>query len=151
MRFYSVRLLVEDFDACFRFYRDTIGLEPVWGEEGGRYADFKIGNGTLLALFKRDLMATTLGTQQLPSDAPAQDRAAIVLQTDDLDGTVSTLLAKGAPFVTEPKDYSAWTIRAAHLRDPDGNLIELFMALPEERWTEESREADRRARDRLSE
>ena len=151
MRLYSVRLLVEDFDACFRFYRDTLALEPVWGEEGGRYADFKVGQGTLLALFKRDLMATTVGTQRLPSDAPAQDRATIVLQTDNLDSMVSSLLAKGVTFVTGPKDYPAWTIRAAHLRDPDGNLIELFMPLPKEQWTEEAREVDRRASDRVSE
>ncbi len=149
MRLYSIRLLVEDFDACFRFYRDTLALEPIWGEEGGRYADFKASDGALLSLFKRDLMATTVGTQELRSDAPAQDRATIVLQTDDLNGVVSALLARGVTFVTELKDYPAWTIRAAHLRDPDGNLIELFMPLPKERWAEEAREADRRASDRV--
>ena len=151
MPLYSNRLLVDDFDACFRFYRDTLALEPVWGEEGGHYADFEAGDGTLLALFKRDLMAATVGTQKLPSDAPAQDRAAIVIQIDDLDSVVSTLLAKGVTFVTEPKDHPAWTIRAAHLRDPDGNLIELFAPLPKEQWSEEAREADGRASDRLSE
>ena len=96
-------------------------------------------------------MAATVGTQKLPSDAPAQDHAAIVIQTDNLDSVVSTLLAKGVTFVTEPKDHPAWTIRAAHLRDPDGNLIELFAPLPKEQWSEEAREADGRASDRLSE
>ncbi len=131
MRLYSVRLLVGDFDACFRFYRDVIGLEPVWGEEGGRYADFKADDGALLALFKRELMAAAVGTQDLPSSIPSQDRAAVVLQVNDLDKTVSRLRAKGAVFITAPADYPAWTIRAAHLRDPDGNLIELFTPLSE--------------------
>jgi len=131
MKLYSVRLLVDDFDACFRFYRDVLGLEPVWGEEGGRYADFKAGEG-LIALFKRDLMATAVGTEDLPARADAQDRAAIVLQVDDLEETVARLRARGAAFVAEPQDYPAWTIRAAHLRDPEGNLIELFVPLPDE-------------------
>ena len=132
MRLYSIRLLVERFDACFRFYRDVIGLTPVWGEEGGRYAEFKAGDGASLALFKRELMAEALGTGDLPYDARAQDRAAVILQVEDLEKAVSGLRAKGVALVTELKDYPAWTIRAAHLRDPDGNLIELFTPLPEE-------------------
>jgi len=136
MQLNSVRLLVDRFDACFRFYRDVLGLEPVWGEEGGRYADFKAGDGTLIALFRRALMAEAVGTENLPADAPAQDRAALVLQVEDLDAAVPALRDNGAVFITEPKDYPAWTIRAAHLRDPDGNLIELFAPLPRERWTE---------------
>ena len=145
MRLYSIRLLVERFDACFRFYRDVIGLRPVWGEEGGRYAEFKAGDGMSLALFKRDLMAEAVGTRDLPPDARAQDRAAIILQVDDLEDTVSKLQAKGAALVTEPKDYPAWTIRAAHLRDPDGNLIELFAPLPEAHWTPGVREENQRS------
>ena len=94
MRLYSIRLLVEDFDACFRFYRDMIGLEPAWGEEGARYADFKAGNDTFLALFKRDLMAATVSADQLQHDTPTQDRAALVFQTDDLDGTAAEFQGK---------------------------------------------------------
>lgn len=145
MRLYSVRLLVDDFDACFRFYRDVVGLKPVWGEEGGPYADFDAGNGALLALFKRDLMAVAVSTQDLPSSVPAQDRAAIVLQVDDLAVTVSDLRTKGVAFVTEPKNYPAWTIRAAHFRDPAGNLIELFTPLREDQWTQKAREVGHRA------
>lgn len=33
---------------------------------------------------------------------------------------------KGVEFVTEPHDQDAWYLRVAHLRDPDGNLVELF-------------------------
>ncbi len=141
MKLYSVRLLVEDFDACFRFYRDVIGLKPVWGEEGGRYADFEAGGGTFVALFKRDLMAAAVGTEDLPVATPARDRAALVLQVEDLKDAVAGLKAKGVVFVTAPKDYPAWTIRAAHLRDPDGNLIELFTPLPAEQWTQRAEDS----------
>ena len=144
MKLYGIRLLVTDFDASFRFYRDVLGLEPVWGEEGGRYADFKAGNGALIALFRRDVMAAAVGAQDLPPTASAQDKAAIILQVDDVDRTVSRLRSKGAAFVTEPRDYPDWTIRAAHLRDPDANLIELFSPLAKAQWSEDARDVDRR-------
>ena len=51
-------------------------------------------------------------------------------------------------FVNEPKDYPAWTIQAAHLRDPDGNLIELFTSLPKEKWTQDVRDEDLRSKTR---
>lgn len=146
MKLYSIRLLVRDFDASFRFYHHVMGLEVVWGEEGGRYAEFKTGDRVALAIFKRDAMAVALDVKDPPSGVPAQDHTVLILEVDDLEETVATLRERGAHFVTEPTDYPAWTIRAAHLRDPDGNLIEVFTALPEERWTEEVREADRRSK-----
>ena len=50
-------------------------------------------------------------------------------QVDDLDSTVAALGRKGAVFLAGPEDYTDWTIRAAHLRDPEDNLIELFEPL----------------------
>ena len=46
------RLLVEDFAACFLFYRNVLGLEPFMGTEDDVYAEFKTGE-TTLALFRR--------------------------------------------------------------------------------------------------
>ena len=142
MKMYSVRLLVQDFAACFRFYRDVLGLEPVWGDANGPYADFRAGQEVMLALFKRDLMAAAVGTQGLPKDAPAQDKSLVVLQVDDVDETYDRLAELGADFADAPKDYPAWTIRAVHLRDPDGNLIEIFAPLAREKWTQETRAKD---------
>ena len=144
MQLYSLRLLVEDFDACFRFYKDLIGLEPVWGEEGGRYADFKAGNGTFVALFQRELMAAAVGAADLPASTPAQDRTVLVFEADNLDDTAARLRGQGAVFVTDPQDHPEWGIRTAHLRDPDGNLIELFTNLPHEKWSPDLRAKDRR-------
>jgi hypothetical protein len=35
------------------------------------------------------------------------------------------LSGRGVQFVTEPHDQEAWVLRVAHLRDPEGNLIEI--------------------------
>ena len=43
MKLTHVRLLVDDAPACFRFYRDVIGLTPTWGTEAEGYADFDDG------------------------------------------------------------------------------------------------------------
>ena len=47
MELTHIRLLVKDFDACFRFYRDVMGFRALWGDEGSGYANFEVG-GCLL-------------------------------------------------------------------------------------------------------
>jgi hypothetical protein len=47
------------------------------------------------------------------------------------------LKARGAQFVADLTDRPDWGIRTAHLRDPDGNLIELNSPLPREQWADE--------------
>ncbi len=142
MKMYSVRHLVEDFTACFRFYQKDLGMEPVWGDENGPYADLRAGSDVTLALFKKDLMAEAVGTKGLPKSALSQDKSLVSLQVDNLDETYDRLTKAGVGFVNEPKDYPGWTIRAVHLRDPDGNLVELFSPLSREQWTEEAQAKD---------
>ena len=139
-----VRLLVKEFDACFRFYRDVMGFSVTWGEEGDRYGSFRTGEGTALALFQRQAMAETLGTANLPVEAESQDRMVLVFGVEDLDDTVKKLRERGARFVAEPIDHPEWGIRTAHLRDPDRNVIEINSSMPTTEWSEELREESSR-------
>jgi lactoylglutathione lyase len=127
-RLTHVRLLVTDFPACFRFYRDVLGFEALWGEEGGRYADFKVGDA-IVALYDRRLMAEAVGTAGKPVEVEAQDRVLLVFAVEDVDAAYDQLKARGIKFVTEPQDRPDWGIRTAHFRDPDGNLIEIYRDL----------------------
>ncbi len=136
MRVNQVRMLVSDFDSCFRFYRDIMGFKPQWGEEGGTYAYFMVSNETGFALFRRDLMAEAIGTADLPAKADCQDVVALVFEGDDLEKTLADLKSKGVRLVSDLQDYPDWTIRAAHFRDPDGNLIELCGPLDRSKWTD---------------
>jgi hypothetical protein len=52
----------------------------------------------------------------------------------------------GVAFETEPTAYPGFGIRAAHLRDPDGNLIEINELLPAEEWSQDLREEEERFR-----
>jgi predicted enzyme related to lactoylglutathione lyase len=137
MKLTHVRLLVNDFDTCFRFYRDVMGFEVQWGAEGSGYADFRCRGEAMVALFSRSAMAETLGTTELPCDAPCQDRAMLIFEATDLDSKVAALKARGAQFVTELQERPGWGIRTAHLRDPEGTLIEINSPLPQAQWSDE--------------
>ena len=123
------RLLVEDFGAVFRFYRDVMGFTPTYGDENdGIYAEFDTGTPAL-ALFRRDFMAAAVGAADKPASAAAQDRHALIFQVDDVDEAARDLKSRGVSFESEPSDQEAWGIRVAHFRDPDGNLLEINAAL----------------------
>lgn len=139
MEFAGPRLLVVDFAACFRFYRDVIGLDPTWGDEESSYASFahQGSRQKVLALFGRQEMAEAIGTDQLPLAAAAQDRVMYIFEVGDVDGAWARLQAQGSDLVAEPRDHPEWGIRSAYVRDPDGNLLELTGELTFEAWTEE--------------
>lgn len=139
MKLNSVRLMVSRFNDCFLFYRDVLGLRIKWGELDSDYASFHLDGEGFLAIFRRDLMARDVRTEHLPSDAVAQDRSAVILQVDDVDAVCRRAGERGASFVNPPTDFPDYGIRAAHLRDPDGNLIEINSRLPREDWTPELR------------
>lgn len=141
-----VRLLVVDFEACFRFYRDVMGLRVTWGEEKDAYASYVSEGGAKLSLFKREVQAKALGTSNLPESAVVQDRMALIFAVDDLDTTVKRLKERNIGFITEPQERPDWGIRVVYLRDPDGNLIEINSPMPTKDWTKELQEESEKYR-----
>jgi catechol 2,3-dioxygenase-like lactoylglutathione lyase family enzyme len=119
-----LRILVKNFRQCFLFYRDVLELPVRYGDENADYAEFKT-DALHIALFKRDFMAEVVDRADHPSEAPMQDRMAMILRVADTAKTFERLREKGVAFATPPTDRPAWQCRTAHFRDPDGNLIEL--------------------------
>jgi catechol 2,3-dioxygenase-like lactoylglutathione lyase family enzyme len=131
IRFTHTRLLVaaEAFGATYRFYRDTLGLVPLFDGEKSVYAEFRAGGamggpGHVLALFREDLMADAVGTVGLPVPT-GRDRVVVTFEVDRVDDWAAELRSKGVSLVTEPHDRPAWMIRVAHFRDPAGHLVEI--------------------------
>jgi catechol 2,3-dioxygenase-like lactoylglutathione lyase family enzyme len=114
-----VRLLVDDYGEAFRFYRDTLGLECTFGDESGPYADFETGPASL-ALFTREAQQTTTELRE-PGDG-----ALYPIAVDDVDAEAARL---GLP---EPVSRADWGIRVTYIRDPAGNLLELYSSVPME-------------------
>ncbi|MFI8829172.1 glyoxalase/bleomycin resistance/extradiol dioxygenase family protein [Streptomyces sp. NPDC053431] len=127
------RLLVADFAACFRFYDAVLpslaGARLAKGGPEGPYANWDRDDEAVLSLFARTAMAAALGTADLPGRpaVPAQDDAMLVLRVDDVDRGFALCEERGGLAVAAPADRPAWgpNLRSAHLRDPEGRLIEL--------------------------
>jgi len=119
VKFSQVRLLVDDFGEAYRFYRDVLGLETTCAEEPP-YASFAAGEGTV-AIFERS------GQLEVVELRPPGDSTLLVLEVDAVDAEAERL---GDRVFAGPLDRPRWGGRVAYLRDPSGNLIELFQSIP---------------------
>lgn len=122
MKLTHIRLLVNDTETSRVFYRDTMGLKETLAVPGGIYYEFEAGD-CILGLYKRELMETVAGVSM--SLDQSVDKVALTFNVANVDATYKELTAKGVAFATEPHNLEAWYLRVAHLRDPEGNLIEI--------------------------
>ena len=127
MKLINIRLLVSDFPASLKFWRDIMALPITFSEETMGYAYFDTGNAGL-ELFSRDGFAASLG-EATPTPMPVGRQAVIVFRVDDVDATYADLVKRGATAVAGPQDRPAWQARTAHLSDPDGYLVEIYSQL----------------------
>jgi lactoylglutathione lyase len=124
-----LRLLVNDFDKCFRFYSEKLELKVVWGKVGDVYASFDNGNGGEIGIFKSDLMAAAVGNADKLLPENCREKIAIILSVKSVDDEYARLKSNGVDFINEPVDMPGWGMRVVHLRDTEGNLIELYSEL----------------------
>lgn len=137
MELSNIRLLVNDFDKCFKFYSEQLGLKVTWGKIGGDYASFDIGLKSSemgLSIFKSDLMANAIGNFEKSLPVDNREKIAIILKVDSVDETFKELSDKGVEFINEPADMTGWGMRTVHFRDPENNLIEIWSELAKEKW-----------------
>jgi predicted enzyme related to lactoylglutathione lyase len=125
--FSQIRLLVDDFPAVYRFYRDVVGLAPGSGGETEVYASFHAGTAEV-ALFRRDLMAEAVG-QTIPAPNGSLSPAVLVFEVPDVDAAWERILGADAATLAGPTDRPDWGIRTVQVRDPQGNIVELFVPL----------------------
>src|SRR5436309_14983297 len=113
-------LVVSDQDRSREFYRNIFGgtvlieRDPVIMKVANSWLILNEGGGPT-----DDKPTVTLTT---PSD-PNRTSAFLNVRVADIDATYREWSAKGAQFLTEPKDHGR-EIRA-YIRDPDGHLIEV--------------------------
>ncbi|MGC5035123.1 MULTISPECIES: VOC family protein [unclassified Streptomyces] len=122
MELAQVRLLVTDFAACYRFYGDVLGLKPQSGAAEGPYEKFSPAVGSAgIALQDRSMMAEVLGEVGEPA---AGHRSLVVLRVDALDAYCEEITLRGGTVLHGPAPLTD-RMRVAHLKDPEGNLVEL--------------------------
>ncbi|MEU7861687.1 VOC family protein [Nonomuraea sp. NPDC049141] len=122
------RLLVSAFAECFAFYDavlpEVLGANLAKGGPDGPYAHWDVGSEGVLSMLDRGFMSEIAGTGALPANAVAQDHVMLVSRVADVDRAYAICLAHGGRSVAEPADRPGWGLRAAHVRDPEGNLVE---------------------------
>jgi predicted enzyme related to lactoylglutathione lyase len=101
----------KNMDAAVLFYRDVLGLD-LTVRAGEDWAEFDVG-GTTLALH---------GAR--PGVTPPQPGATVVFEVEDLDQVVRVLRLRGVDFAGDSGETAVG--RFATLRDPDGNLLQIF-------------------------
>ncbi|MFF4038755.1 VOC family protein [Streptomyces sp. NPDC001816] len=122
MELAQVRLLVTDFAACYHFYAEVLGLKPQSGATEGPYEKFSPHAGSAgIALQDRAMMAEILNELGDPANG---HRSLVVLRVDDLDAYCEQITSRGATLLHGPAPMTD-RMRVAHLKDPEGNLVEL--------------------------
>jgi len=125
MELAQVRLLVTDFAACYHFYAEVLGLKPQSGATEGPYEKFSPATGSAgIALQDRSMMAEVLGELGELGDTATGHRSLVVLRVDDLDAYCAQVTGRGATLLHGPAPMTD-RMRVAHLKDPEGNVVEL--------------------------
>ena len=124
MNFTSVRLITSDFERLVGFYEQLFDqplarLAPVFAELRTAGATLAIGHTSTLAAFGGEQVAT----------AAANRSAIIEFRVADVDADYQRLAdVLGGALVQAPTTMP-WGNRSLLLRDPDGNLVNLFTPL----------------------
>ncbi|CAD6560206.1 hypothetical protein LMG27952_07070 [Paraburkholderia hiiakae] len=119
MKLASVRVVTRDIDGMVEFYQRLSGIEPVRPAVG--FAEIRFGGATL-AISSEDLIKLF----NAGAATAAANRSAILeFEVKDVDAVFERMNASGTNIVM-PTTLMPWGNRSLLLRDPDGNLVNLF-------------------------
>ncbi|GAA0577443.1 VOC family protein [Paractinoplanes ferrugineus] len=121
MKLASVRLVTDDLPALTAFYAALTNTEPVTPFGPDDYAELH-PKGSIIAL------ATAAAVQRYnngAADAAANRSAILEFEVDDVDAERARLSEQVTDWVQEPTTQP-WGYRSMLLRDPDGNLLNLY-------------------------
>jgi predicted enzyme related to lactoylglutathione lyase len=117
--FASTSIWSEDLNNLLPFYRDVLGLKPTM--ESPRFVVFG------------DLTGTTFGLgshSEIKGKSKEPARHMVGFTTDDIQGDVKRLKAKGVEFIEEPTRQGESNFWIATCTDPEGNYVQLFEGTP---------------------
>lgn len=119
MDFISIRIITADVARLVDFYERVTGVPAAWSTPD--FAEVRAGSATLAIAGVRTVALFAPGAAR-----PSANGSVIVeFLVDDVDAVHRRLTGFVADFVTEPTTMP-WGNRSLLLRDPDGNLINVF-------------------------
>ena len=120
-RFASVRVVTDDVPGLVRFYEQVTGAAAAWATEV--FAEL-VTDAATLAIAGSETMAL-FGCRV----AHAADNRTVIIEflVPDVDADHERIVGLGpAVSVVQPPTTMPWGNRSLLLRDPDGNLVNLF-------------------------
>ena len=118
MSFTSIRIVTDDLDGLVAFYEQVTGQRaerpaPVFAQFTGPGATLAIASAATVAMLGGAL-------------TPATNRSVFIeFEVDDVDGRFAQLRLAPEQVVLGPTTMP-WGNRSALVRDPDGNVVNLF-------------------------
>jgi uncharacterized glyoxalase superfamily protein PhnB len=125
-RFEAIGMVVSDMGRAIGFY-SLLGLEFPDGAESEGHAEASVA-GVRIMLDTEETIRSFDPDWKPPSEG---HRSAIAFRCDspaEVDATYAALLGSGGSSHKEPWD-AFWGMRYAEVKDPDGNIVDLFADL----------------------
>ncbi|CAG9258618.1 VOC family protein [Paraburkholderia unamae] len=119
MKFASVRVVTPDIERLVEFYQRLSGIEAVRLAYG--FAEMRFEGLTLAISSEHLIRLFNVGA----ATAAANQSAILEFEVDDVDAVFERMKASGTNIVM-PTTVMPWGNRSLLLRDPDGNLVNLF-------------------------
>ena len=120
-KIHATLLMVRDFEASVKFYRDV--LEFKVGDTDTGFMTFDIGDQTL-AILDLSLAAKMISEEAVQLEKEYIPRSLFAIFLDDADAAYEALKARGVHFI-KPPTTQPWGQRTAYFTDPDGNIWEI--------------------------
>lgn len=119
MKFASVRVVTSDIEKLIEFYQQLSGIEATRLADG--FAEMRF-EGATLAISSEHLIELF---NQGAATAAANRSAILEFEVQDVDTVFERMNASGA-IIVMPTTLMPWGNRSLLLRDPDGNLVNVF-------------------------
>ena len=119
MKLASVRVVTRDIDALVEFYQRLSGIEAVRPADG--FAEIRFEGVTLAISSEHLIKLFNVGA----ATAAANQSAILEFEVEDVDAVFERMNAYGTNIVM-PTTLMPWGNRSLLLRDPDGNLVNIF-------------------------
>jgi uncharacterized glyoxalase superfamily protein PhnB len=119
MKFASIRLVTEQFEALLSFYKNLSEIEPVRLADGFAEVRFE---GAVLAISAQQLVARFNAGAAI---AAANRSAILEFQVADVE-SVRDRLAQENVEIVMPPTRMPWGNLSLLVRDPDGNLVNVY-------------------------
>jgi uncharacterized glyoxalase superfamily protein PhnB len=119
MKFASIRLVTEQFEALLSFYKNLSEIEPVRLADGFAEVRFE---GAVLAISSQQLVARFNAGAAI---AAANRSAILEFQVADVE-SVRDRLAQENVEIVMPPTRMPWGNLSLLVRDPDGNLVNVY-------------------------